>query len=63
MKQIIVTVSPDGSTQVETRGFEGASCREGSRFLEEALGTAKQERLTAEFHSGSQTQLENRQQN
>ena len=53
-KTIEIIVSPTGQTRVETRGFTGASCREASRFLEQALGNRTSERLTAEFH---QTQV------
>ena len=50
MNQTIeITVTPDGQTRVETRGFSGAGCREASRFIEEALGKRASERTTAEF--------------
>lgn len=53
MNQTIeIIVRPDGSTQVQTHGFSGAACRDGSRFLEQALGTTQQERLTSEFYQG-----------
>lgn len=55
-QQIIeIVVSPDGQTKVETKGFIGASCREASRFLEEALGQKTAERRTAEYHTTSAT--------
>ena len=39
MSQIIeVTVSPQGETTVQTRGFAGGDCLDASRFLEQALG-------------------------
>ena len=39
MTQIIeITVSPKGETTVQTRGFQGGSCRDASRFIEQALG-------------------------
>ncbi|MBA4017578.1 MAG: hypothetical protein C0483_10435 [Pirellula sp.] len=50
MKTIEIVVAPDGSTRVETRGFTGATCREASRFLEQALGRTSAEHTTAEFH-------------
>ncbi len=54
MNQTIeIVVRPDGGTQVQTRGFSGASCRDASRFLERALGQRQQERLTAEFHQST----------
>lgn len=55
MPVIEVLVHPDGQTAIQTRGFVGTSCREASRFLEEALGTSSQERLTAEFYQTEQT--------
>lgn len=47
---IEITVSPTGETTVQTKGFQGESCREASRLIEKALGRATGERLTAEFH-------------
>ena len=51
---IEITVTPEGKTSVQTLGFNGPSCREASRFVEEALGQRTGEQLTAEFHQ-SQT--------
>ena len=50
-KIIEVVVHPDGTTQVETKGFGGADCREASAFLEQAIGQRASEKLTAEFYS------------
>jgi hypothetical protein len=51
MTQIIeIVISPDGQTKLETKGFGGQSCRDASRFLEQALGVRASEQLTAEFH-------------
>ena len=47
---IEVVISPQGETRVETKGFAGSSCRQASQFLEQALGTAANEKLTAEFY-------------
>jgi hypothetical protein len=49
-KTIEILVSPNGKTTVQTKGFTGASCREASRFLEQALGKRTAEELTSEFH-------------
>ena len=51
MKTIEISVSPKGETTVTTRGFAGSSCREASKFIEQALGQRTDERLTAEFHN------------
>jgi hypothetical protein len=48
--KIEIIVAPDGKTTVQTKGFQGSSCREGSRFLEQALGGRLHEQVTAEFH-------------
>ena len=62
MKRIDIIVQPDGTSRVETHGFQGASCREASRFLEQALGQVFHERPTAEFHQSAVTSQEARQQ-
>ena len=60
-RAIEIIVSPKGETTVTTKGFVGASCRDASRFIEQALGKRTSERLTAEFHQ-SQAVQENQQQ-
>jgi hypothetical protein len=54
--KIEIIVAPDGKTTVQTKGFQGSSCREGSRFLEQALGCRLNEQLTAEFHQQESVQ-------
>jgi hypothetical protein len=61
MKTIEITVSPKGETIVETKGFTGDSCREASRFVEEALGRPTSERLTAAFYQVSEVRHDLRQ--
>jgi hypothetical protein len=50
LKTIEIIVTPEGKTTVQTLGFSGSSCREASRFIEQALGQTVAETLTAEFH-------------
>jgi hypothetical protein len=50
MKKIEIIVAPDGNTTVTTKGFAGQSCRDASKFIEQALGQRTNEQLTAEFH-------------
>ena len=38
MKTIEIIVTTDGRTNVQTLGFSGPSCRDASKFIEEALG-------------------------
>ncbi len=52
MSQTIeVTVSPKGETKIETKGFQGSTCRDASKGLEAALGVRASEQLTSEFHA------------
>jgi len=50
-----ITISPTGETTVQTKGFTGASCRDASRFIEQALGQVAREILTSEFHQATTT--------
>jgi Protein of unknown function (DUF2997) len=50
MKSIEILVSPKGETTVTTKGFTGSSCKDASRFIEQALGEKTGEQLTAEFY-------------
>ena len=63
MKTIEITISPKGEAQVQTRGFTGSSCRDASRFIEQALGQCTGEKLTAEFHQGESVRQTNQQRN
>ena len=47
---IEIIVTSKGETTVTTRGFAGQSCRDASKFIEQALGQRTSETLTAEFH-------------
>ncbi len=53
---IEVTISPIGEITVQTKGYAGADCRHASRFLEQALGVAIQDRNTSEFYAEDQVQ-------
>lgn len=48
-RRIEILIGPQGETTVRTRGVAGPSCREASRFLEQALGPRTGEALSAEF--------------
>lgn len=56
-KQIILTISPDGSeTKVEAVGFVGAECLAATAALEAALGAVADRNIKPEFHQKVQTQ-------
>ena len=53
-KKIEITVDPQGGVSVKTNGFTGSSCRDASRFIEQALGTSGRETLLPEFYAQGQ---------
>lgn len=61
-KRIEITVSKDGKTKVETKGFAGAACKSASAPYEQALGLTTNEVHTAEYFESSESseQAENR---
>ena len=61
MRTIEIIVAPTGETTVQTTGFAGASCRDASKFIEEALGKQRTEQLTSEFHQAGSVQQQQRQ--
>ena len=63
MKTIEITISPKGEAKVQTKGFVGPSCRDASRFIEQALGERSAEQLTTEFHQSQPVQQTNQQRN
>jgi hypothetical protein len=50
---IEVTVSPQGETTVQTKGYTGADCLQASKFLEQALGVPTPDHKTAEFYDSA----------
>ena len=51
-----IMITPEGKTLIQTQGFFGPSCRQASKFLEEALGQRVSESLTAEYYRSEPTQ-------
>ena len=56
MKTIEIIVTTDGRTSVQTLGFSGPSCRDASKFIEDALGQRIAENRTAEFYQTQATE-------
>lgn len=54
-RTIEIIITPTGETTVTTKGFAGASCRDASKFIEQALGQKTGERFTSEFYDSAQT--------
>ncbi len=47
---IEVTVSPQGETRIQTKGYAGPHCQEASKFLEQALGLVTTDARTNEYY-------------
>ena len=50
MKTIEIVVDSRGEARLQTKGFAGASCRDASRLLEQALGEVESDTPTAEMY-------------
>ena len=62
MNRIIeIIVTAKGETTVTTKGFFGSSCRDASKFIEQALGQQTSETLTAEFHKAATVEQQQQQ--
>ena len=56
MSRVIeVTVSPQGDVTVQTKGYAGADCVRASKFVEQALGVATADHMTAEYYAMTET--------
>ena len=54
-KTIEITVDPQGGVSVKTNGFTSSSCKDASRFIEQALGTIGRESLLPEYFQQAST--------
>ncbi len=50
MRKIEVIIAPDGTPQIEGKGFAGADCLKATKYLEEALGVTTKDVRTKEFY-------------
>ncbi len=51
MKEIIVTVKPDGTVEITAEGYKGKGCEAASKFIEQALGVdAKGRKFKPEYY-------------
>jgi len=48
MKTITITISPEGETTIETKGFTGTACKDATAALEKALGIKTKDAPTKE---------------
>lgn len=57
MQEIKVTIAPDGTTKLETKGFAGKACKDATKEIEKALGAVTSEKLTGEFYQVGDTHV------
>ena len=50
MAELILTFDFDGTIKKETKGFTGKTCTSQTKFIEEALGEAKDRRFKSEYY-------------
>ena len=62
MSRVIeVVISPQGAVTVQTRGYAGSDCLQASKFIEESLGVAVNDRKTGEFYESATVEQQVRQ--
>ena len=60
--KIQIIIDPQGEIRLETKGFAGASCKDASKALEQALGLVQSDKPTSELYQNSSTPSEVRNQ-
>ena len=48
-KKIEILFGPNGEIEIEAFGYKGRGCKDASKFLEDALGTAKDIKSKSEW--------------
>lgn len=49
MKEVIITVKPDGTVQIEAGGYSGGECLSATKPFEEALGVVENRKMKPVF--------------
>lgn len=49
MKEIIIDIFDNGEIKLETKGFQGPSCKAESEFLKDTLGKELENQLTPAY--------------
>jgi hypothetical protein len=49
-REFEVTIAPDGSVELQVKGYKGSSCLEAMRIFEKVVGELKEQRQTREFY-------------
>lgn len=57
MKQIIITITPEGDAEIKTTGFKGSACSLATREIERALGKVTKDTKTPDFYQGNEQKV------
>ena len=49
-REFEITIAPDGSVEVQVKGYKGKSCLEAMKIFEQVVGEMKSRRETSEFY-------------
>lgn len=50
MKEIVIRISKDGKVKISVSGVKGGGCKDITKSIENALGTAESSEPTSEFY-------------
>ena len=49
-REFEVIISPEGSVEVQVRGYKGPACLEVAKWFEQVVGELHSQQLTSEFY-------------
>jgi hypothetical protein len=49
-REFTVIIAPDGTVEVQVRGFKGRRCLEAAKWFEEIVGQLQSQQLTSEYY-------------
>jgi hypothetical protein len=55
MKTIEIIIDPQGKVRLQTKGYSGASCKDASKAIEQALGLVQTDQSTPEMYAQQST--------
>jgi hypothetical protein len=54
-RRIEITIAPDGTASVETRGWKGRSCLDAGKAIADALGATIADTKTSEYFQAAES--------
>ncbi len=50
MKELEITIAPDGTITTKVKGGQGRSCRDATKAIRDAIGVTTDDRTLPEYH-------------